>query len=428
MPYNNLTGPPKIVTDAGEELILPLPDKERFMKGDFVDESEDETQSSGLRRVLEKEYRNVFEFGYRALDHSKAADLVRIYETHPSFTFFPRTIAGSDTADEVSYRCRVTSDMPFVVRADGTFPVDLVIEQVGEISIASQGLIVLGINDSSFNIDGPGIYTLSIGLEEGTLNQLISLTSAEYPIYLHVINETRDVLFVKANEVTTVYKVNLDNPSTVVPFYSFSDGGLNETFTGFSMDENERVVYIARDGFFAGAGRAIVVDYDGVQKRIFSDTHMDGVAYIPGTNTFGGVTSEFWDIQRYNSITGANLGNIWRWTGFSPQQLVYIPPSDEFATILPVGNSRSLAVLPNVENGSGNEQEIVQGGNELNQLFYAKVDGKIYAANRTGTFNGDAHAYRIDPDGSNLEPVLSGRNVAVFSIGLYEPAGGTSVI
>lgn len=426
MPYNKGTGPPQIITPAGETITLAIPDSRLFMKQDSNPEHEPTTLRAGNRRISNNRRRATFEFGYRDLISSAGIEvvrsLVRVYEEHPTFTFVPRSGGTPDT-----YVCRFTSDMPFIVRGDGTFPVNITLEQVGEEVIGNVEAIILGVNDPSTNKEGSGIYTMSIDGDASTLERIHALPSGVWPTLITVINRTRDILYVRNDQLTVVYRIDMDAPSTAEVFDTFEAGSLSPMTMDFSHDEASQEVYIAYDGFFAGFGKVRVIGEDAVFKRqLTAGDHPDGVAYIPGSGLIGVAQNEFWHIETYNSLTGQSVSPVWRPNGFSPGQLVHNPTTGEFATRRPVGNGVALSVIPNAVNQFDTQNDIVLGGSDLLHLFTARIDGLIYAANDNGAFSSDVAAYRVDWDGSGFEPLITNEGIGIKSIGVYEPAGGVS--
>lgn len=103
-----LTGPPRINTT-----LLPLASKGGALRAQW-DPSDSLTAllRSGEIIVRQVRLRGRFRFGYAALEEAPFDELVTLLRL-PTFNFTPRTAAaGEDAADERTYACRCTAELP----------------------------------------------------------------------------------------------------------------------------------------------------------------------------------------------------------------------------------------------------------------------------------------------------------------------------
>jgi N-acetylneuraminic acid mutarotase len=154
----DLTGPPKLIKSNGDERTMPHVQNEGGLIAFWTDADTNYVeQADGSVRVAGDKYvRAGFQFGYRAIRGDDATFLLEwLQDAEP--TFVPRTRASGDSKDieELQFRVRVLSDIPFSnLIADPTrLTIDVELEELDASAVGAsvQGAVRVTTIDGSFN-------------------------------------------------------------------------------------------------------------------------------------------------------------------------------------------------------------------------------------------------------------------------------------
>lgn len=384
MPLLDATGPPKIITPAGEEIILPLPHSSSFMKGDYLNET---GYVQNVNRVTRgagaKQIRPVFRFGYDILDASIAADLVRVFEEYPLFTFIPRTVSASDpaTAAERSFSCRFTSDVPFVMPLKGNYSIDISLEaQQGSASlIVGSGTVYYSQIGGADGIGAGkiGVHAVNNGLPvDGDFAEVFDFESvfAVQPRLLAIDYENQRLI---VSSQTKLYYVDLDG------------GGSGLIWAGDSRNIVGVGVDVAYGKILVCTGQTIINFDDTVYTMNLDGSQVTPLIQSVGEPVFFDIDVRTQDLILYwdQAIAFQAVRNTYDPLG-TQEKLAdggILPLTTHHATLNAVGGDwwygdTASNNITRMNFGDTATQTAWQSLSQHNQLHYSAVDDRLFAA------------------------------------------------
>jgi hypothetical protein len=160
------TGPPRIIDGNGIIIDLRYPDFNRAMRATYNNESRYSTMFNRVTVLNQAlRMRPSFEFGYATLDNATAKLLIDGLRNSEFVTLIPRTRAASDssTAVQRSFKCRVTSNIPFTKPLTRPFSIEIEMvstEAVGSGVVVPRGTIYVAVTSGNAGGSGGAAQTI----------------------------------------------------------------------------------------------------------------------------------------------------------------------------------------------------------------------------------------------------------------------------